>query len=71
MEDHNYKVVELVGSSQQSIEDAIQHAITRAGRTLHGLRWFQLMETRGRVENDKVTQYQVVLKVGFHLDEPG
>jgi dodecin len=69
MSDHVYKVVELVGSSPTSIEDAIQTAIGRAGHTLRNLRWFQVTETRGCVEDGKVTHYQVTLKVGFTLAE--
>jgi dodecin len=69
MQDHVYKMIELAGSSETSIEDAIQNAITRAAKTLHDLRWFQVVETRGHVENGRVVHYQVVLKVGFTLDE--
>jgi flavin-binding protein dodecin len=69
MQDHVYKMIELAGSSETSIEDAIQNAITRAAKTLHDLRWFQVVETRGHVENGRVVHYQVVLKVGFTLDD--
>jgi dodecin len=69
MQDHVYKMIELAGSSETSIEDAIQNAITRAAKTLHDLRWFQVVETRGHVENGRVMHYQVVLKVGFTLDD--
>jgi flavin-binding protein dodecin len=69
MQDHVYKMIELAGSSETSIEDAIQNAITRAAKTLHDLRWFQVVETRGHVENGSVVHYQVVLKVGFTLDD--
>ena len=71
MQDHVYKMIELAGSSETSIEDAIQNAITRAAKTLHNLRWFQVVETRGQVENGRVVHYQVVVKVGFTLDDPG
>ena len=67
MSDHTYKVIELVGSSPTSIEDAIQTAISRASSTLENVRWFEVTETRGHVENGKVTHYQVTLKVGFTL----
>ena len=67
MSDHVYKVVELVGSSPTSIEDAIQTAITRASQTLRNLRWFVVKETRGHIEDGKVDHYQVTLKVGFTL----
>jgi len=70
MTDHNiYKVVELVGSSETSIEDAIQAAVTRASATLRKLRWFEVMQTRGHLEDGKIAHYQVTLKVGFTLDE--
>ena len=67
-DEHIYKVVELVGTSSGSIEDAIQAAITRAGETLRNVRWFEVIETRGHVEGGKVAHYQVRLKVGFTLD---
>lgn len=68
MDDHVYKVVELVGSSETSIEDAIQTAIRRAGHTLRNMRWFEVIQTRGHVENGEVRHYQVVLKAGFTLE---
>lgn len=68
-EKHVYKVVELVGSSEKSIEDAIQTAISRAGRTLRHLRWFEVVQTRGHVEGGQVRHYQVTLKVGFTLND--
>ena len=68
MSDHVYKVVELVGSSKDSIEDAIQTAIKRANATLRNLRWFEVIQTRGHVENGQVSHYQVVLKAGFTLE---
>ena len=69
MHDHIYKVVELVGSSQTSIEDAVQGAIARASRTLRHLRWFEITQTRGHVADGKVQHYQVTLKAGFTLDD--
>ena len=69
MQDHVYKMIELAGSSGTSIEDAIQNAITRAAKTLHDLRWFQLVETRGHIEGGRVVHYQVVIKVGFTIEE--
>ena len=68
MDDHVYKVVELVGSSTDSIEDAIRSAVERAGRTLRNIRWFEVAQTRGHVENGEVRHFQVVLKVGFTLE---
>ena len=69
MSDHIYKVIELAGSSTTSIEDAVQSAVTRASKTLHHLRWFQVIDTRGQIENGKVSYYQVVIKVGFTLED--
>jgi flavin-binding protein dodecin len=68
MDDHVYKIVELVGSSETSIEDAIQTAIRRANQTLRKLRWFEVLQTRGHVEDGEVRHYQVVLKAGFTLE---
>ena len=68
MSDHIYKIVELVGSSPTSIEDAIQGAIDRASTTLDNIRWFEVLETRGHVEGGKVDHYQVTIKVGFTLN---
>jgi hypothetical protein len=69
MDHHVYKIIELAGSSETSIEDAIQNAIARASRTLKHLRWFQVVETRGHIEGGKVRHYQVTLKVGFTLED--
>jgi dodecin len=68
MSDHVYKMVELVGSSETSIEDAIQTAIKRADQTLRNLHWFEVVQTRGHIENGEVRRYQVVLKAGFTLE---
>ena len=67
--DHIYKILELVGSSEKSIEDAIQNAVTRASKTIRGMKWFEVLETRGHIENGKVGHYQVTLRVGFTLEE--
>jgi dodecin len=67
--DHVYKVIDLVGSSETSIEDAIAVALKRASRTLKHLRWFEVIQTRGHIEDGRVKHYQVVLKVGFTLDD--
>ncbi|GEP05007.1 dodecin [Methylobacterium oxalidis] len=69
MSEHVYKVVELVGSSTESIEDAIQGAVARANRTLRNLRWFEVMETRGQIADGKIQHYQVTLKVGFTMED--
>lgn len=64
-----YKLVELTGTSSKSVEDAIQIAIARASKTVRNLGWFEVIETRGRIEDGKVLEFQVTLKVGFTLDE--
>jgi dodecin len=69
MSDHVYKVTELVGSSETSIDDAIRTAISRASKTLRNLRWFEVEQIRGHVADDGVHHYQVTLKVGFTLND--
>ncbi len=65
---HNvYKIIEIVGTSASGIEDAIEQAIGRASSTLEELRWFEVKETRGHVENGRVAHYQVTLRIGFTL----
>jgi dodecin len=71
MSDHVYKIVEIVGSSPTSIEDAVQRAVERASQTLREIRWFEVVETRGHVEGGRVAHYQVTLKIGFTLDGRG
>ena len=69
MDEHVYKIIQLAGSSETSIEDAIQTAVEKASRSLHHLRWFEVLETRGQIAEGRVAHYQVVLKVGFTLDD--
>lgn len=69
MEEHVYKIVQLAGASETSIEDAVQKAISRADQTLEHLRWFRVTETRGKIEGGKVAGWQVVLEVGFTLQD--
>ncbi len=69
--DHIYRVIEIVGTSEKSISDAINRAITRAHKTLRNLRWFEVVRTSGHIEGGKVRHYQVTLSVGFTMDEPG
>jgi len=69
MTDHVYRVIQLVGSSETSIEDAIKAAISKASNTLRHMRWFEVVETRGHIENNKVSHYQVTLKMGFSLED--
>ena len=67
MPDKTYKIIELVGVSATSIEEAIQNAISRANQTLKNLDWFEVVEARGLIQEGKVNQFQVELKVGFRL----
>ena len=68
MSDHIYKKIELVGSSSNGIEDAVNNAITRAGKTIRNMKWFEVAEVRGHLENNQVADWQVTVKVGFTLD---
>jgi dodecin len=63
-----YKKIELIGSSSNGIEDAVNNAITRAGKTIRNMKWFEVAELRGRLENNQVADWQVTVKVGFTLD---
>jgi flavin-binding protein dodecin len=65
-----YSVSEIVGSSTESVDDAIRGAIGRASKTLHNLDWFEVTGIRGHMEDDRLSHFQVTLKVGFRLDEP-
>lgn len=69
MSEHVYKKVEIVGSSTESVEDAIDNAVSRANESLENLRWFEVTETRGHIHEGKVQHYQVTLKIGFTLDD--
>lgn len=69
MSDHVYKVIELVGSSQDSIDDAIRTAVERAATTVRNIDWFEVVETRGHVEDGRVHHYQVHLRLGFTLED--
>jgi dodecin len=62
MNEHIYKQIELTGSSKTSIEDAVQNAISKASKTLHNLHWFQVVESRGYIENNKIDYWQVTIK---------
>ncbi|GJL49022.1 MAG: hypothetical protein NPIRA01_02490 [Nitrospirales bacterium] len=66
---HIYKIIELTGSSRNSMEDAINQAIGKASETVRHMRWFHVTETRGDIEDNKVAHWQVTIKVGFTLDE--
>ena len=67
MSDHVYKKVELTGSSTVDMEGAIKNAIAKAGNTVKNMDWFEVMDTRGHIEDGKVAHWQVTIKVGFRL----
>lgn len=68
MSDHIYKKLELVGSSPDGVEAAVKNALTRAHKTVRNMRWFEIAETRGYIEEGKISHWQVTLKVGFTLE---
>lgn len=69
MADHIYKKIELVGSSPKGIEEAVKNAIVRATKTVRNMRWFEITETRGYLDEGKIAHWQVTLKVGFTLED--
>lgn len=71
MSEHVYKLIEIVGSSTTGIEDAVQNAVAKASKSLRNLRWFEVTQTRGHIENGRVAHWQVTLKIGFTLDDEG
>jgi flavin-binding protein dodecin len=68
MQEAVYKIVELTGSSKKGLESAIQNALHRASQSIRNMRWFQVTDTRGYIEEGKVSYWQVTLKVGFHVE---
>ena len=69
MSDHVYKLVELTGTSSISVDEAIKGALQRASRTIRNVRWFEVTQIRGEVNGGTISHYQVLMKVGFTLDE--
>ena len=69
MSEHVYKMLELTGSSESSIEDAVKNAIAKAAKTVRRMQWFQVLETRGHIEDGAVSHWQVTVKVGFTLED--
>lgn len=67
MENHTFKIIEIVGTSSQSIEDAIQNAINKSAETVKNLDWFEVIETRGTIESNKIKLFQVILKIGLRV----
>ena len=70
MSKHTYKIIEVVGSSSLSIEDAIQTAIANTAKTIRHMGWFEVVATRGHVENGIIAHFQVTIKIGFTIEEP-
>lgn len=69
MSNHVYKMIELTGSSDKGIEEAIQNAVAKAAQSVRNMRWFQVLETRGHIDNDQVQHWQVTIKIGFTLED--
>jgi len=69
MSGHIYKHIELTGSSTAGIEDAVNRAIAKASETVRNIRWFEITDTRGQVDDGKVAHWQVTVKVGFTLED--
>jgi flavin-binding protein dodecin len=69
MAEHVYKKIEIVGSSPNGMEEAVHNALSRAGKTIRNMRWFEVIETRGYIDEGKIEHWQVTLKIGFTLEE--
>lgn len=69
MSEHSYRLIEVVGSSPDGVDAAIKNAVEDAAKTLRNIHWFQVVETRGHVEEGKVQHFQVTVKIGFTLDD--
>lgn len=69
MSKHTYKMIELVGSSPEGVEDAVNSALAKASQSVHNMRWLEVDGIRGHIEGGKVAHWQVTMKVGFTLDE--
>lgn len=68
MSSHVYKIIEVVGSSPHGTEDAVRNAVKEAAESLHHLRWFEVIETRGHIEEGVIAHWQVRVRIGFTLD---
>lgn len=68
MENHIYKKIEIVGTSETSSDDAVQNAIAKASKSLQNLRWFEITDSRGSIKNGKVEHWQVTIKLGFTMN---
>jgi flavin-binding protein dodecin len=68
MSDHVYKIIEVTGSSTESIQDAVRVAVAKAAETVKNLEWFEVTETRGHIEDQQLVHFQVTVKIGFRLE---
>ena len=68
MDNHVYKIVELVGTSEDGVGEAVENALQRASQTIRNIRWFETLQIRGSVENGRVKQFQVTVKIGFTIE---
>jgi dodecin len=69
MSEHVYKIVELTGSSPIGVEDAVRNAVDRGSRTLRNMRWFEVVDMRGHIEDGAIGHWQVTVKIGFTLED--
>ena len=69
MSEHVYKNLEIVGSSPDGVEDAVRNAVSRSSKTIRNMRWFEVTETRGYIDEGKIAHWQVTLKIGFTLED--
>ena len=69
MAEHVYKKIEIVGSSPNGLEEAVRNALSRASKTIRNMRWFEVIDTRGYIDDGKIAHWQVTLKIGFTLEE--
>lgn len=69
MDEHVYKIIQLTGTSTVSSDDAVRNAIARAAKTVRHMRWFEVVETRGALEDGQVSAWQVTIKIGFRLED--
>ncbi|GAB5387564.1 MAG: dodecin family protein [Alphaproteobacteria bacterium] len=68
MANHVYKKIEIVGSSPESMEKAVENAVAKAGESVKNMNWFEVTETRGHIDDGKVAHWQVTVKIGFRVD---
>jgi hypothetical protein len=69
MSERVYKKIEITGTSSTSIEEAVENAVAKAAKSVRKMRWFEVIETRGRIDDNKVAEWQVTLKIGFALED--